>query len=149
MLQRRAAGLAAILALLTLGACTTTTTVDPNTGAITEEQQVDMARVRAVSDALVTTLHEFAVMVQNQPDFNEAKKADLSKALAALDAAHGVVKFLPDGDITAGKVLSALVTAAIPVINVLPLDENQKSRAMLGLAGVRILIPLIGAAPSR
>lgn len=139
-----AVALALIASLLAIAGCTTTTTIDPATGAVTTDQKVDMPRVRAASDVLVTTLRDFADMVRARPGFDAAKQADLDKAMAALDAAHGMVKALPDGDITAADVLSALATAAVPVISILPLSAEQRSRAQIGLAGVRLLIPLIG-----
>lgn len=112
----------------------------------TTKQVLDVSKVKRGADIVVPILRSSALQAAAMPGFDDAKKADLDKAMKSLDATYAAVKAMPDDATNAGYLIGAFAGAAQTVIPMLPLKPEQQIAVSTGLALVQVGAPLIGEA---
>ena len=110
----------------------------------TTKQVLDVAKVKRGADIVVPILRSSALQAAAMPGFDDAKKADLDKAMKSLDAAYTSIKSMPDDATNAGYLIGAFAGAAQTVIPMLPLKPEQQIAVSTGLALVQVGAPFIG-----
>ena len=120
--------------LLTLGGCT---------GA----NAPTFAQVQSAAGGVCSAVDIGAGLALADPGLDDAKKADIGKAVMAFDGLCATVKTLDPTSATVGQFLSDFAAKAGPLVQGLPLTATQKAEAGVALALIGAFAPFIPVAP--